>query len=640
MPRKNLINPTTRGVNQRLHPIAAGNEFAHHATNVVFEEGRIKTRFGLRYHETGVEGAFQGVTEFRPSRGLSFKPFSPSVESIALAAGGDMFLYHYGKNCAQKVCNPVCYTGEVNLFQAENYLIAQSRSEDTTWYEGGNCMVRSPGIGAPEERVKDCMCEVEATEKEVVGEQQECCYDRIRYTEFTPVEKEEEPHSSHDTFVWSKHRNFLLNGVGLGAYVHGRIHQEGPYSIYVSDIIHARGNKSTDDVLLMEEQMLAGTSPPLSVPSKMGNLVAMQPVPAQNSANGDGDLIAYYEHGVVAFNTFQFPRETRHDGAGKVIQEGWDTKRLISVLLNSISAVGRYAVAILPRDHFFRSIHGLHFLRTSLGDSTFNDEATNIISAPVEPMLSGDALHLLRGAACGYWQKGHRVFATTGMVENGVISATPFGAGFVSWNQATTYTRDRTPINLWDGLMLPDYEIAGIHGFVELGDSFAAVCSSQSGSRLYLASLDQSLEDDFRAGESIPIEWEVVSGGVVLSGLDKIATVTDGSLTIEMAAGAKVSVEVRSDLSPEWEQWGREIASDERAIVSASLGMPPKSHKDATWIQIRITGLGYCELINAEVDYSDGVMKGGGRNSSSTTTPGHSSIDFFRLNTHPESRWP
>ncbi|MFK5283998.1 hypothetical protein ACI3PL_30915, partial [Lacticaseibacillus paracasei] len=77
------------------------------------------------------------------------------------------------------------------------------------------------------------------------------------------------------------------------------------------------------------------------------------------TANGEGDLIAYHENGVVAFNTHEAPRETRVAGDGSIVQKGWDTKRLVNHLLNKVSAVGRYAVAVLPRDHFFRSAFGL-----------------------------------------------------------------------------------------------------------------------------------------------------------------------------------------------------------------------------------------------------------------------------------------
>ena len=44
--------------------------------------------------------------------------------------------------------------------------------------------------------------------------------------------------SSHDTFDETKHFNWLVNLAGQGIYVHGRVHQQLGYSIYVSDLIH------------------------------------------------------------------------------------------------------------------------------------------------------------------------------------------------------------------------------------------------------------------------------------------------------------------------------------------------------------------------------------------------------------------
>jgi hypothetical protein len=623
----------------RKNPLLLGAEFVHSATNIAFEEGRICVRPGFVYNDLRTGGRFDGATRYQPSRGLSFKAFGPSIDSIAIAIGGRIFLYQYG-GCASQICNPVDYNDEVNLFQAENYLVAQSRNNDTSWYEGGLCFVRSPGIGAPEAVVNSCSCEVEATEKELVGGKSYCCYERIRYTQFSPIPQEHEtPEGSHNTFIWENHRNFLINGAGLGIYAHGRIHQEGPYSIYVSDIIHGRGNKTSEDILLMEEQVLPTMGSTLSTNSSAGNLIAMAVMPKQGSANGEGDLIAYYENAVVSFDTFQFPRQTRHDGEGAVIQKGWDTMRMVSTVFNTITAVGRYAVTVLPRDHLFRSRFGLHFLTITVGQATFNDETTNTISAPVSPLLDADPTSDLRGAATGYWISGSRMLATTGMTENSAYSASSFGRGFVSWNQATTFTQDRTPIPRWEGLWLPDYAMAGVYWFGGVSDRYGFLCSTKD-SRMFFAEIRQGYRTDWRDGAEVPIEWDIISCQLAPNGIGNTASIKDARIEMIVAKGSRVMVEVRTDRQSDWTLWKRIDCSDAAldAIVSESFGMPPEGCREATWVQFRLTGIGYAELLDLIVDASDGIKKSG-RNFCNALSSNQD--DYFRLSNQPSmTRWP
>lgn len=634
MPTKNLISPSMRGIDAKKNPLLLPDGFAAGATNMKFDEGLAATRPGFEHLKLGISGKFQGFCRFLPSRGMSFKPFAPAIDSVAIAADHAIHLYPAGAQCAHKICNPVSYEGVVHLYQAENYLVAQSPNEDTTWYEGGLCFVRSPGIGAKPELVNECICEVEATEKELLGAPNYCCYDRIRYTEFNAIPKEsegDEP-SPHDTFIWSKHRNFLINGAGVGTYVHGRIHQEGPHSIYVSDIIHGRGHLRTDDILLMEEQVLPSMAPPLSTNSALGNLVAMAPMPKQGSANGDGDLIAYYDGGVVSFDTFQFPRETRHDGEGKRISEGWDTKRMVSHLLNAISAVGRYAVTILPRDHLFRSRFGLHFLKVSLGEGSFNDETTNTISAPVDPILDADAPDALYGAATGHWMKGSRLFATAGLMVAPAHTATSMAKGFVSFNKASTFTLDRTPIPVWEGVWIPNVEIAGVHAFTESGDSFGFLASTTSAD-IHFVAIRQGTRCDLLSGKPIPIAWDLTTKAVAPAGLDHTAAISNGSIDLVADSGVTVMVEGRSAEHEGWVQWVilRPTCSDGGTSMSTiPLGPPPKELKNATWIQLRLTGTGYAEIHRLDLTFSEGTSKTDGRKGCSQLAE-RNNVDHFRL---------
>ncbi len=430
--------------------------------------------------------------------------------------------------------------------------------------------------------------------------------------------------SPHDSFDIANRENWLVNSAGLGVYVHGRVHQEFRGQIFVGDLIHKRGPLATDDILSMEEQVLASTAPPLSVSSRMGRLRALAALPSMNTAYGEGELIGYYDGGVVSFNTHLAPRESRYDAEGNRLTEGWDSKRLVNQLLNSISATGRYAVAVLPRDHFFRSSFGLHFLRASLGEGVYNDEAVATVSADIEPLLSADDTGLLSGAACGHWLFGHRMLATTGMTSNERLSSAPFGRGFVSFNQQVSVTESGTPLPRWEGLWVPDHEVVGIHRFLDLGvrpsvGSFGFVSSDRDGSILF-AALDESLEDDWRDNAAVPIEWSFETGRFHFSGLDRSKELNDGMLEGVFASPeTRVRVFLRTDRKPEWTRWkeltpcAQPASPGQGLLVSESLGKPPREVREATWYQVRVEGIGAATINVLSLDYSESTVKTGRR---------------------------
>lgn len=454
------------------------------------------------------------------------------------------------------------------------------------------------------------------------------------------------PESSHDTFVWENHRNFLVNSAGLGVYVHSMIHQSSEEGIFVSDPLHARGPEKTDDILLMEKQVLNSTPGPLSTNSRLGRLIAMEILPSMNTANGEGNLIGYYENGVVAYNTFMFPREDRFDGEGKQLVAGWNTKQMVFHLLNTISAVGRYAVTALPRDHFFRSTFGLHFLKISAGDGVFTDEAINTISQDVLPILNADAPELLWGAATGQWIAGHRLFASVGFRYSQSHSSSPLARGFLSYNQASTWTEDRTPRPLWEGLWTFDDGIAGMHKFQQLAlaktKEYGVLCSSDD-NFLYFAEIDQNSKVDRRDGVEIPIEWDLTLGKW-MNATDKTTTITDARVEgLFSLPSHKVRVSIRSDKEPQWKVWSevspcdKDVEAGDELLRSFQLGQPPKNYREATWFQFKLEGLGYAEITAFAVDFSEGVSK----NASGYCVAQKPEVpEYYRFNDAPPSdRW-
>lgn len=152
MPTVNLITAETQGVDMQVNPLFLGLAKVHSATNMVFEEGRIHTRPGFRYLPLGLRGQFQGASTYAPSKGISFKPFSPEVSALISVVSGTAHVNDTTTGCLACLPTPICETdkfrcaGDVHVFQAENYLILQSPATNTYWWTGEECAVESPGI--------------------------------------------------------------------------------------------------------------------------------------------------------------------------------------------------------------------------------------------------------------------------------------------------------------------------------------------------------------------------------------------------------------------------------------------------------------------------------------------------------------
>ena len=678
----NAITPTTVGVDFRTNPLFLGNKRLAGAVNVEFDEGVIRTRPGFVYRTLGLSGQFQGAYEYLPGRGLSAEPFAVDRASLILAVDGKIYVNESSSgnpSCKSwEICGDYNFKckGDVHIYQAENWLVIQNEKSNTYFWPGYGCLTASPGLADCVE-IDDPVCptasvfdkcvdggacappETPEPEFNSLGQQiprptPDLCQEQdtgiVVNKTLPPIaggaECSETAESSHDSFCSTKHKNWLVNSAGLGIYVHGRIHQQCGRAIFVSDMVHKRGYLATDDVLKMEEQVLPSYGDPLTTNSKLGELVALAVLPSMSTANGEGDLVGYYENGVVAYNTFQFPRESRIDGEGQFITQGWDTKRMVSHVLNTVSATGRYAVATLPRDHMFRSIYGIHFLNFARGSEVFNDESLNTVSSDVATILDADTADNLFGVSCGHWVYGSRMVCTTGMERNESISSTSFGRGFVVWNQSVGYA-ERRPIPAWDGLWLPHSGIKAVHHFMNLGigsvRSFGFLCSDED-CELMFATVTKGLEEDVVENCAIPIEWSVTTAKLALNGLDQLKVVTDGRLEgLFKSSSHKVRVMIRTDVSSKWATW-REFSPCDKIksrgqIIRHSevLGQPPIQYREATWFQLRVDGLGSAELTGLDLDFSAVSGKG---NRTSCVVVDKATDDPFEINSSPpESRW-
>jgi hypothetical protein len=591
-----IIKPGTQGVDGATDPLRLQGKLRH-AVNLQFQSGELKTRPVYEYMKLGLKGQFQGASMFKPSLGISFRPFGECGSRLATAVSGKIFVNNAPDTGVQ--CNPMelknsdlplkcgreadeLCSGDIHIYQAENILVIQSPRRNTMWWTGEGDLVVSPGM------VSDS-------------------------------DQNPEAHSS-DSFRTENHKNFLINGAGLGIFWNGRIHQQGPHGIFVGDLIHKRGSMATDDIVLMEEQSLACCGPPLSTNSKMGSLMALEGVPEMGTANGEGDLIGYYDGGVVRYNTFIFPRASKFSAKGERLAEGWDTKQMVKHNCNVVTAVGRYAVGVLPRDHFFRSGFGIHILSKVLGVEFINDEPVNVISDEVSHILNEDEPCYLHGAAAGCWFQGHRWFMTTGFESLPGHSSSPMARGFVSWNKVWGKTLDKTPVTAWEGVWTVDDSIAGIHRFIHPGmredrGCFGFLCSDGQ-KNLWFAAIRESGSCDVRDGKAISVPWAFETGRFDFGDTTRTKEVTDGRFECSVRTkGVKVTVYVRSDVSPQWTKWrvlsicDSAIKPGEKFKFSKSIGQPPESIGEATWFEFRVEGTGAAEITGFDVEFSEGSGK-------------------------------
>ena len=88
MSQLNILQLGTQGVDMKSNPLLLGNNKLHAATNMMFDEGVMRTRFGINYESLGAEGQFQGACEFRPQEGISANVVSDAASGLAVVADG------------------------------------------------------------------------------------------------------------------------------------------------------------------------------------------------------------------------------------------------------------------------------------------------------------------------------------------------------------------------------------------------------------------------------------------------------------------------------------------------------------------------------------------------------------------------
>lgn len=149
MPKINLFNHIeSRGIDSKSNPLLLGNKKLHLASNFLWDEGVMRTRYGFRYIPLGMSGQFQGACEFFPSKGISSQRLSEAPSGLTIVVGGNLFFNKSTNPCSHVAISdtaPFCGKGDVNLYEAENYVIVQNKNTETYWWDGFT-LTKSPGL--------------------------------------------------------------------------------------------------------------------------------------------------------------------------------------------------------------------------------------------------------------------------------------------------------------------------------------------------------------------------------------------------------------------------------------------------------------------------------------------------------------
>ena len=578
-----IIDVGVSGVDMQKNPFLLGRGKMAYANNVIFEAREAQTRFPINYHDLGLQGRLQASELVNLGKGISQGVFALDRELLILVVDGKAYYISadraYGNSKCEgtssqqpRFCKPqrICDLDfgcdiEVKIAQVESYIIFYGPEMKTHVWDGKDCFVSK-------------------------GLENRC---------LTPIadQKGEEPES----FCRENLKNWIPHNICRLEYVHGRIHAEVDGVILVGDMIHKRGNNTPEDVLSFNEASHDSFGDPLGWSSKMGSSYALKTYPAMNTVHGEGELINYTYGGILSHKTHIAPRQTKYSAKGEIIQKGWQFERMTVHLTNTVTAVGENAVTVLPRDHFFASAYGVHFLSQVIGEGVMNDESTRTVSQPIEPLMNIDNELILHGRATGHWLRGDRYFCTIGLKYTD-SHAYPSAVGFVSFNQSVIFTEDRTPIPSWEGVMTLDGGIEGIHKFISTTvrpthGSYGFLASDKS-NKLYFGELihDEARTTDYRDGKEIPIKSVLETGKFISASLTKKTDIDTGRIHfIVDSPDTKISIYIRTAENTCWEKW-RTVTScdkDYRTMSEVPIGKPPEGYRNATWYQLRIESDGY-----------------------------------------------
>lgn len=351
------------GMNAAIHPSLLNKDNVSRLTNCQLVDNLPTTRFGIRFYpqdgdtENFTKDNLQGACFYNPSLGQGSLKFGVNEDTIIVAAGGRKYQVlindatrsvEISEITSGLLTDAVVYM--VNLFQAENYLIAQ-------------------------DGISDCF--------------------------IWPGEGNAEFSTGYNT--QNKDASKLANGATLGCYACGRIIQVVDGNRFlVGNIIFENNLTTPKDILETSEQLYFATGANFAAPTEMGDCRALAFLPLRNTLYGHLGVMCHMRSGVFSLDDSQYPRSN------------WENEPLTSVALLNTGAAGMYALALNDGDQIFRSRVGIQSLRSAAADDDLFGNPQAPVSDPVQMWFNQDLGQLIRFTSCAQWGTQGRFFSTVG----------------------------------------------------------------------------------------------------------------------------------------------------------------------------------------------------------------------------------
>ena len=497
---------------------------------------------------------FQGACKFNPALGQSQRAFSQSQDAIVVAAGGKKFHVTFDGSSATVSDETRDIVGVsdallVHLFQAEKYVIAQDGMSNIWIWDGSTDAFTSPGYNINE-----------------------------------PLESR------------------LANGGYLGAYAHARIVQviDGN-RVIVGDIIHGTQFDRPDNILSMTEQIYFASGAFFGPPSDLGPVTAIAVLPLSNTMHGHADLIIHSAGGCYSLDISHYPRTE------------WPVKAVTKHLLIGTAATGPYAVDAYDGDQVFRSVNGIHTIRSAASNANDLGNPNRPISQAVHSWLKSDRQDYLRFASLTKWVRENRILCTTGLwLRDGHRG----GRGIVSMNLLPDPI-ENPDIRAWEGLWtlhpamgLPNHVISAKFLSGERVFVFATKLNCETAD-MSIVEIDPDLKYDvLESGEEHPISCQVILGEGPLENGERLRQFSDGLIKFRNVEGDFWwGVWARGDENKPWVMWrggfskgptvcdvACSLQSPQRRDIRRNLGDAPKALNGSSRIQFLIRWRGYGQL--------------------------------------------
>lgn len=353
MPRAYAFRDPANGLNQDVKDSFVQDSEYRHATNLMLDEGRLRTRDGVRLTKLDVFGGFKGAHYHDPNCGVSCRSHSEEEPGIYLGVGREIHKLCLTKpNKTQKIWSFIDDSSFINFESAENYIIATNGQNNPIALDEGVHFPLSDSKGTP----------------------------------------------------------FLATSA------HGRLVLANP-NFQVSDLVYDKYQADARDILKFEEQSTKGSknlAAPVSVgnivaaaPLVVSDTIKGHTVVAYHGQKGQGSIFT--------IDIAQNPRLTVRSPEGEVLERGWEYSNQEKILVSGTSAVGPWALEELLEDQIFRSKAGIESITSAISQRGRLTKQT--LSRRAKLYIDQMESNHLDRASVAIDHKHKRLFVTSGIQD-------------------------------------------------------------------------------------------------------------------------------------------------------------------------------------------------------------------------------